>query len=218
MAASRREWERSVSAPIGHTFFAHRAFQKRLPGINLRAFIVGTHLPDIRTLSGHPREHTHSYFLDFESVLSAEDHFEMGYRLHSFVDALHWQVFTDHGKEDYFYGDRVIATAWKIVEDEILHPRVPEMKPVILFFEDILEDELRYGIEEAHIDTWHSYMRDYLRQRPTPDMTIRRLQALGVVDDKAEAIAVRAEKFRKDADLPRYIDEVISRFDAALVV
>ena len=207
-----------MPGPIAHTFYAHRAFQLRFPGINLRAFLIGTHLPDIRNLSGHPREHTHRRDITMAEVAEAHDVFEMGYRLHSYVDALHWRVLRDAGVTHAYYRDRTYSTAWKMVAEEMLYPKMPDMKPVVGFLEDILEDELRYGIEEPHVEQWHEMLGEYFTHVPNEKNMTERLSALGVASDRADVITKRAYTFREDPALPEYLNQAVEHFDRELAV
>lgn len=207
-----------MPAPIAHTFFAHRAFQRRLPGINLRAFIVGTHLPDARNVSGHPREHTHRTDVTFEDVLIAGDVFSMGFALHSYVDALHWRVFHDLGLTEKYYETRAISMAWKSVEDELLYTRIIDIGTVASFFEDILEDELLYGIEESHIEMWHDNLRRYFAEASHTERTRQRLEALGLEQGSHGEIVQHMDRFREDQAFPQHIEKVIAAFDEAIAV
>lgn len=205
-----------MPGPIAHTFFAHRAFQKCFPGINLRAFLIGTHLPDIRNLSGHAREHTHRRDITVADVLAARDVFEMGFLLHSYVDALHWRVIADAGVTERYYGDRLRSTAWKMVAEEVIYPKMPDMQPMLHFFEDILEDELRYGIAEQHIEQWHDMMARYLSHPPKEKNLPDRLAVLGVPDNRIGGIVEHSGMYRDDARLQDYLGEAVSRFDREL--
>ena len=209
--------------PITHTFFAHRLYRKWFPGVNLRALVVGTNFPDIRNISGHPRDHTHDREITAADVVSAQDDpFMMGFKLHSYVDGLHWRIINEAGAAaDYYDKERILSVSWKIAEDELLHAQLPDKQTVVSFFGDILEDECVFDIDESVIERWHYHVRGYLRLVPSEKNTHERLdalgvQALGIPGGRGDAILRAIPQFREDKRLHGFVDEAISLFDREL--
>jgi hypothetical protein len=124
------------------------------------AILVGTEFPDIRYMAHFPRNLTHPVVLDVRDILTGKTPFEIGMRIHSWLDytrenRISKEVYDALAPYSEDQGQRVHLL--KMVEEEILAD-IYDGRPCSAYFDSIHSEELAYA-DEQMIWNWHSYIQ-----------------------------------------------------------
>src|SRR3989344_6821862 len=179
-----------MAAPITHVVLADRVFAKYFPKTDKKQFYVGTSFPDIRYLGVIDRERTHFNGFNMKELVG-NDHFATGAKFHSLVDVVREKYMKNRGLYSIFPESKFLTQAVKIFEDRVLYGKVSDWEEITCFFDDIQTGELRYDLNRADIERWHTLLKNYFRQPPNTDAVI--------------------EKFISDVGRPKEMSDEISR-------
>lgn len=158
----------SSAGPMLHLWVAERFCE--IHGIDdnevLQGIIIGSEFPDIRYITELSRDETHPIVLDIQEVIQSATPFEIGVKLHSWLDFIR-EDFIDQIIYDAIslYDNEHSATLLKFVEEEILADFYDGRK-WSFFFDKILPEELIFAKEEAAIK-WHSLIQWTMSFRPS---------------------------------------------------
>lgn len=152
-----------MAAPIAHIFLAVQLLAGPCKGLfNEKEFIVGTSFPDIRYLKVVERTETHFTNVTLQDILKEKDSFKAGMMFHSFVDEQREAYVVKNHLYDKIPAFRFTSQSLKFAEDELLKPRFHSIQ-YSGYFDDILDAEKAYGIDEQHIRVWHTLLQGYLK-------------------------------------------------------
>jgi len=152
-----------MAAPIAHIFLAVQMLAGPFSGMfNEKEFIIGTSFPDIRYLKVVGRGATHFSNVTLEEILQEQDSFKAGMLFHSFVDEQREAYVVAHGFYAKLSTFRFVTQSLKFAEDEILKARF-DSTLYQHYFDDIVEGELGYNIDEQDIRAWHVFLQEYFK-------------------------------------------------------
>lgn len=157
----------SSAGPILHLWVTERFCE--IYGINdhdvLQGIIIGSEYPDIHYITKFPRNLTHSTVVDIQEVIQSVTPFELGMKLHSWLD-LTRENFIDQSiyAAIALYDDCHSATLLKFIEEEILADFYDGRK-WSFFFDTVLSEELIITNKEAVLK-WHDMIQWTMSFRP----------------------------------------------------
>lgn len=150
-----------MAAPIAHIFLAVQMLSGPFNGLfNERDFIIGTSFPDIRYLKVVERAETHFTNVTLQNIAQEKDSFKAGMLFHSFVDEQREAYVVEHHFYEMIASFRFTSQSLKFAEDEILKSKF-DIEKYTPYFDGILEIERMYGIDEKHIQAWHTFLQGY---------------------------------------------------------
>ena len=157
----------TMATPITHLILANNVFKKFFASKDKKKFFVGTSFPDIRYLGVIEREKTHFSGIRI-SDLQKEDSFFCGMKFHSLVDEARTAFWE---KENIYlkYPEIKATSILKLLEDQLLYSKIQDWKNISSFFDEILSEELSFGIPEEGVKKWHFALQKYLSFSPTDE-------------------------------------------------
>jgi len=156
------------AGPILHLWVAQRLCEinKITDPDTLQGIIVGTEFPDIRYISHMPRSLTHPTITDLNEVYRSDTPFELGMKLHAWLDLLREDFITpevyDAAASD---SEGLSATLLKFIEEEILADFY-DGRPWSYCFDKTLPEELFFTHEQL-IFKWHGMIQWAMSVRPS---------------------------------------------------
>ncbi len=150
-----------MAAPIAHIFLAVQMLLGPFKGLfNEIEFIIGTSFPDIRYLKVVERTETHFFNVTLYDILQEKDSFKAGMMFHSFVDEQREAYIVKHNFYEIIPNFRFRTQALKFAEDEILKGMF-DISRYSVYFNEILDQEKSWNIDEIHIKNWHLFLKEY---------------------------------------------------------
>src|ERR1700722_14234289 len=156
------------AGPTLHLWVAERFCQ--LHGITdeevLQKIVVGTELPDIRYITRKAREITHPYILNIDEVCQSKTPFELGMKLHAWLDITRENFIAPQVYEAIFpHAEGFSATLLKMIEEEILADHYDGRK-WSYYFDHTVSEELDFANEDE-ILRWHTLIQWTMAVRPS---------------------------------------------------
>jgi hypothetical protein len=132
----------------------------------LQGIIIGTEFPDIRYITLESRDLTHPVITDLKEVSQSKTPFEIGVKLHAWLDYVREQFITQEVYEAVApYAEGKSATLLKFIEEEILADFY-DGRQWSCYFNDILEEELAFAPQDV-IFKWHGMIQWTMSLRPS---------------------------------------------------
>lgn len=156
------------AGPIVHLWVAERFCE--ICGIidrdTIKAIIVGSEFPDIRYITRDSRSCTHPETFDLQEVLQGKTAFEVGMKLHVWVDVMREKFIASRV---YYavapHADRFPATLLKFIEEEIMSDFY-DGRRWSFCFDEVLLEELEFTNREM-ICKWHGMIKWTISVRPS---------------------------------------------------
>ena len=182
---------------IAHIVFGDKVIDSFFPGIDKKAFFIGTAFPDIRYITNKiTREQTHKKDVSLSKIQKTKDAFTQGAYFHSLIDGIWRQEYKDslwrYGeKEDFFL-------ALKLLEDELLYNEIANWETYANYFDKIPYKNC-FALDKKTIDTYFAAIREYVLCRPNDDTRTKSLGIIFGFDKKrASKINELVHKIKKD--------------------
>lgn len=152
-----------MAAPIAHIFLAIQMLAGPFNGLyNEKDFIVGTSFPDIRYLKVVARTKTHFTNVTLQDILQERNSFKAGMLFHSLVDETREIYVAKNKLYEKIPHFRFSTQALKFAEDQILRSQC-DITKYHTYFDDIIDIEKTYGVDQGHINRWHTFLQDYFK-------------------------------------------------------
>jgi hypothetical protein len=156
------------AGPVMHLWVAERFCS--IYGIEdpkiIKEIIIGTEFPDIRYISSLKREETHFNITDIKEVWNCLTPFELGMRLHSWLDNVRESFISKTVYDEVsLFSHNFSATLLKFIEEEGLSDIYDGSKWGYLF-EEPLPQEV-YLVNEDTVLRWHNILYYSLWLRPS---------------------------------------------------
>jgi len=153
-----------VAAPVGHIFCALALLNSgTIKVANPNVLFAGTLFPDIRLITSIERKATHQLKeSNLSYVKKAESSFELGRRLHVFVDHRREEHMRKEGAYDLVENSPYSTQILKMVEDNILFDKLKNRFKTGTIFDVIYPEERAYKIDDHALSAWHQILKRYL--------------------------------------------------------
>lgn len=152
---------------ITHIALAAKVFADTFTKFDKSEFFIGTAFPDIRYLSMIDRDRTHFDNISLESVLNAKTSFAAGLLFHNLIDGIFVKEVINFLPGIKGLSD--IDSGAKLLADELFYSKVNDWPQIIKYFDNILPEELDFGMDEKYIWRWHKALWEIFKERPTDD-------------------------------------------------
>lgn len=159
-------FETFVAAPVGHIICALALLNSGKATIaDPNAYFKANTWPDIRYITDINRSTTHKFSGDgLEYVLDTSSSFELGRRLHVFIDKEREKHMKKHDAYRFLQNGPLKTQMLKIIEDHILFDQLKGRFNPEAVFSRIYDEERNYNINEADLLTWNNLLKTYLDQ------------------------------------------------------
>ncbi len=156
------------AGPIVHLWVAERFCEiySITDRSNIKEIIVGSEFPDIRYITRDSRSCTHPDTLDIQEVLQGRTPFEVGMKLHSWVDVMREKFISSQVYEAIApYAEGFPATLLKFIEEEIIADFY-DGRQWSFCLDEVLPEELKFTNREM-ICKWHGMVKWAIFVRPS---------------------------------------------------
>lgn len=217
-----------MAAGITHIVLAEKIFAKYFCGSNKKEFLIGTIFPDIRYLGVIGREKTHFHDMTLVKAQKEKDSFLAGMKIHSLIDWLRVKFLRDKLKNPKFVkqfltfknssvvlkqiDDSKINSCLKLLEDEMFYPKSKNWSEYIEYIEDILPQELNFGITENDVQRWHERLINYFSQPPNEISRKEILIAQGFSENEINLINQIISELRNNSQIKETIEKLYKFF------
>ena len=205
-----------MAFPITHIVFTEKVFNKLFSDKDLKKFIIGTSFPDIRYLGTIDREKTHFHDSGIEDVLRVES-FLGGIKFHAIVDRVREDFIINNGFYDIappHENKWIIYTSIKYYEDLVYYSSSTRWAEYASFFDEILEEEIEFGVERQVVLKWHEMLKDYLKNFSTEESSIRTLMLrMGVKEELLSGLLEYANQLKTIPKVKSIIDRFYTDFE-----
>jgi len=158
----------NAAGPLMHQILAEKWVNanEQYHESEVKEFIIGALFPDIRYLGVIARNQTHEQGLNASSLKEPASPFKKGMRHHALLDEVReqyveqWNIYSELTSIPAQYR----ATFLKLIEDEILY-QTHRFDSAAL--EEIVSEELNWGIAPSDIEKWHQYLKIYFSMPPS---------------------------------------------------
>ncbi len=206
-----------MPAPITHIVFAQRAQKQHFPEKELKSFLVGTSLPDIRFLGVLEREHTHKQGVLISDIVAATD-FDAGFLFHSFLDSAEANYYLANNITKFFPKGTTYEAARdviKLLQDELLYDEIEDWEFYSHFFDRVLQEELKVGLTRADVEKWHEMLKVLLSKKPNEE-AIRLVYGENFINlspSRIEQVIKGLSTSRKNKELINFSRKLYEDFD-----
>jgi hypothetical protein len=200
-----------MAAPITHIVLAKKVFRKHFSSKNRAEFFVGTSLPDIRYFDNLDRDKTHSSNLRLEDI-KQESSFMAGFKFHSLVDEVHNKFFPLKDNPLFREPIEITAISLKFFEDELFYGCLSDWEGISIFFDSLLEEELKYN-DRSDILAWHQSLKKYFLQAPSFESRRDFLRTSNFSDERAKEIENFVEQMKKMPQVKELAQEFYDNFE-----
>ena len=201
-----------MAAPITHIVLTEKIYNSHFSDKDKLQFIVGTSFPDIRYLGKIDRSKTHFPDVTMNEIISA-DSFEAGVKFHSFVDRVRENFLLSRNIYELCPKSKYITQSVKFLEDIVLYNNVLDWDSYKKMLDNVLEEELSFGLSEEHISQWHKILQAYFSSQPDLSTVDKFVGRIGFGKEVAEEIKEVTESLKSIKDVTDYIDALYQNFD-----
>ena len=189
---------------------AAKVFEQKFPQFNRREFFIGTVFPDIRYLRVIDRDKTHFPGISWEKISQAENSFTAGLLFHNLVDQI-------------FDGETAVAlralndsldfarTA-KLLADEMLYGEIANWSEISEYFQDLIPEELTFGVSEPDLRHWHEILRAFFAASPDDKSRAQFMEELGFSPEKISQVNALLVKMRPAAGIRQVLIDFYQSF------
>lgn len=211
-----------MAAEITHIVLAELAFNRLFKGKNKRNFFIGNSFPDIRYLGVIRRDQTHFLGITLSEIVNEKSSFWRGMKFHSWVDQTRSMVIFSNPEiltlEKGFSRPEHLRfhIALKLLEDEILYPKVSNWLEKISFLDNFLPEEESFDIPEEAIKRWHRILQDNFSMLPSDQTRSNFFRVLGITEGRIGKINQMVNRIRREIKIVRAINDLYLRFEDLL--
>jgi len=170
-------------------------------------FFIGNNFPDIRFITNQKREDTHFLSLNDLKFLDTDT---------SLTDLIQREYYI---KNNYLFlkygGFEKIKTPLIFLEDILFFNKIDNIKKYILFFDDVLNDEMELKIEKEKIIQWHKIIKQYFSSKKLNEEDIKKFRSNFIIynenefNEQLEMLNI----LKKDSDIIELINNFYSNFN-----
>ncbi len=193
-----------MAAPITHIVLADKVFNTHFSDKDKAKFFIGTSFPDIRYLGVIEREKTHINVENIDET-KKEDSFMAGLKLHVYIDKIREEYITDKGMYELVPKTKESVTAIKLLEDKLLYDKISDWNAISIYFNDVLDEEIAFGLERSSIQRWHKLLQNLFHTKPELESIRQFIKGLNIDPSEAEAIHKEVLKLNENEDVRRII-------------
>jgi hypothetical protein len=204
-----------MAAPITHIVLADKVFNSHFSDKDKAKFFVGTSFPDIRYLGIIQREKTHLAVEDIEEI-QKESSFMSGLKLHVYIDKIREEYISQKGIYDLVPKTRESITAIKLFEDQLLYDRIRDWETISTYFNDVLEEEVDFGLQKPDIQKWHTLLQNLFHIKPELESLSRFMKGLNIDHSQSEAIHKEVLKLNENEGVQKIIKNFYTEFPTLL--
>ena len=201
-----------MAYPITHIVLSQKVYNKYFKDKDRKKFFVGTSFPDIRTLAHFKRERTHYENLVIEDITS-EDSFMAGLKFHSYVDEERKKYLNKSVVFKLFPKSEYLIHGLKFLEDQLLYEKIDNWDEYVRFFNNVLDEELNFGVSRDDVEEWHETLRTYLGKKPDHKRLIEMQTTVGRTKEFSNGIIDLVRKLGRDEGVIRYVSELYDDFE-----
>lgn len=205
-----------MAAPITHIVLAEKVYQRYFSGKDKKKFMIGTSFPDVRYLGYIDRDKTHLPYGPIEKI-AEEESFMAGVKYHGFVDKIREDYVVAKKMYDLLPQSKYITQALKFVEDEILYDSIENWEQYIEYFDDILKEELDFGISLEVTKLWHKILQKTFSSKPTPSGIVEFVSMIGKPKEMATEINDIVSSIKDDERIVTYVRSLYDLFEKELL-
>jgi len=206
-----------MAAQITHTVLSEKVFGKFFSDKIKKDFFVGSCFPDIRYLNGTERDKTHFSNLSVAD-LKNNNSFLAGVKFHSIVDSVRENYMTKNNVYSLCPESKYTTRSLKMFEDWVCYPYIDNWQEYINYFDEILPDEINYGMEKKDLEKWHRLLQKYFFQRPNSQSVADRMLAIGVSKEIVDTINKDNEQMYNNKKLIKAIEDFYKNFEDLLTL
>ncbi len=148
-----------MAGPISHIVLTSKVFDSLFYDKDKLKFFVGTSFPDIRYITKCERQNTHLRGYTIQGIRGANN-FMSGLKFHSYLDDAQNEFMLNRNIYELLPKSNLSVSALKFFEDGLLYHKIKNWNGIIEYFDDVLEEELDFGIEKEVIRRWHYHLQD----------------------------------------------------------
>jgi len=204
-----------MAAPITHIVFADKVFNKFFSDKKRKDFFIGTVFSDIRYLGAIDRKSTHFKGVKIDD-LKNEDSFLAGLKFHSLVDEVRVSFIRSKNIYSLRPDSEYKTVALKVVEDELYYDKISHWNEIIDFFNEVLSEELSFGIKKKDITRWHRLLQGYFSKKPDEKSNRTFGAGSGFSKDAQDEINNLVNQMKSSEEIERIIEEFYNNFEELL--
>lgn len=209
-----------MAAPITLIVLALQLLNGPLQHHDKQQFVVGACFPDISHLGCIAEEKTHIKKVSWQSIVEEPSSFKAGMKFHTLSAKLREEFVEQHDMLSHLSYIPYKASLLKFIEDTILYAKVDDWQTVAHYFEDVLEEELAFGIERKEIMRWHTIIKQYCHTEPNVKMLGHITQHLPTVAATFNLLSGTVDSMvrgiKSNRKLTRLVNEMYTSFPALL--
>lgn len=201
-----------MAAPATHIVLAEKLFEKYFSDKDKTSYVVGTSFPDIRYLGVIDRKKTHYHNVKISEIIK-ENSFKAGVKLHSLVDEVRESFMKKQKLYSLFPESPLLTQGVKFFEDRVLYDRGSDWKTLLSCFDNVLPQELEYGITTKDVQRWHSLLAKILSHKPGDEDVVFFVSEIGKPPQMAEEIIKIVNGVKKKESAEKIINEFYDNFE-----
>lgn len=211
-----------MAAPVTHVVLAEKVFDNYFSDKSKKEFFLGTLFPDIRYLGVIGRSQTHVFNPQLKEI-KKKDSFFAGLEFHSLIDKARAKFIRHNSRVNYFFElirkmgicgkPSDISRALKFLEDCLFYEKIKNWRIYLDFLEEILLQELTFGLSRKTVGSWHQVLEDYLSQKPDNSSIEKYFLRTGGTRKRAGEIKEIIEKTGKNKEICQEIERFYQEFE-----
>ncbi len=206
-----------MAAPITHIVLSDKVFNSLFSTKEKKDFFIGTSFPDIRYLRVIDRSKTHFQADRFDEIKKA-DSFMSGVIFHSIVDNIRESLLLEKDLYSLLPKSQYLTQSLKIFEDQVIYSNVKDWSSYINYFDQILVNEIGFGISKENIKRWHDLLQSYFRELPTASSISKFIISLGFNELAAQEILSNIEIIKNLKEPREYAEELYSTIESRIAL
>ena len=203
-----------MAAPITHIVLTQKIFNKFFKDKIRKDFFIGSCFPDIRYLKVIDRGKTHFEHTALNG-LKQDNSFSAGVKFHSILDVVREKFITENNIYPLCPKSKYVTESLKILEDQIYYPYISNWGEYIDYLNEILPDELSFGITKIDIEKWHSLLQRYFSRQPDIE-SVKSTIGIGFSKKAVSIMNNNVEKMRVNKKIINIIKNLYKNLDSLL--
>lgn len=206
-----------MAAPITHIALSNKIYDKLFSDKDKQAFFVGTCFPDIRYLKVIDRNKTHLSVSSIDQIYK-EEPFTTGLLFHNLLDRTREDFLVSRNVYSLCPESKYVTQAVESLEDKRLYGKILDWTPFINYFKNILEQELKLGVDTKHLEHWHRTLQDYFLEKPSKKSRNNFANALSVPQEVVNEIENVVNIIENVPEVTKYIEDLYDGFEELLYI
>jgi hypothetical protein len=204
-----------MAAPITHIALTEKIFDKFFKNKKKKDFFIGTLFPDIQYLKVIDRNKTHYNNLVLND-LEKDNSFLTGVKFHSILDIAREKFIVANNVYSLCPESKYITQSLKLLEDEIFYQHIEDWNEYIDYLNEILPDEINFGVAKSDIKKWHLLLQQYFLKQPNKRSITDFILGIDFSQEAADKINIDIEKMRANKKIINIIKNLYKNFDLLL--